>query len=481
MIGTLNLYRNGIKSGMRFLEKNKYHKHNVGSDTLANDLCVGCGVCAAICPNKCIKMNFTEMKEWRPNINEVACSECGLCVVCCPHSSKNLSNDIEKITSVENPEYYSISGCECYVAYDKKDENRKRSASGGAVTAILMELIKNNYVDAVVHMKRAWDYIGGIHYKADISYSEQELDLKRSSAYYALCFADILSTIKQADEPKRYVFVGGPCVINAIVRLFNHFPFNKNKIFTIALMCSHNVNGQFVDFLAESNKISRNHNFKVNLRDNEGIRTAYDYKNAFEFSDRIVRFDRFSTAYTTTWRNCFFAYNACFFCPDFYGAYADISVKDAWAAKWALNPLGSSMLVIRNQELAHTFKQMNSIFYERISPQILYEDQKISPILKHKEIVYRLHLNKAFKTNISWISLRKNLKNNIYKYYYTAKLSKILYCKTGYIGIYPLYIISSGPEKVKKIFLRIKNKLKKIVKKLLVTLGIDRLKSKVGK
>jgi len=461
--------------------KNKYHKHNVSNDTLTNDLCVGCGVCAAVCPNECIKMRFTRIKEWRPIINEAVCSECGLCVMCCPHSSKNLKNDIEKITSGENPEYYSINGCECYVAFDKQDENRKRSASGGAVTAILMDLIKNNYIDAVVHMKRGWDCIGGIHYKADISYSEQEIDLKRSSAYYALCFADILSIIKEAEKPKRYVFVGVPCFINAIVRLFKHPPFNKNKIITIALMCSHNVNGQFVDFIAESNKISKKQKFKVNLRDKEGIRTSYDYKNAFEFSDRVVRFDRFSTAYTTAWRNHFFAYNACFFCPDFYGVYADIAVKDAWAAKWAINPLGASMLVVRNQELAPMLRKMGSMFYEKISPQILYEDQKISPILKHKEIVYRLHLNKAFKTNISWISLRKNLKNNIYKYYYTAKLSKILYWKTGYIGIYPLYIISSGPEKVKKIFLGIKNKIKKIIENILFTLGIDKLKSKVGK
>jgi len=467
-----------IRGAMNLFHKQKYHKQNVRQDTVANDLCIGCGVCAAICPDECIEMLFTETKEWHPYIDEDSCSECGQCIACCPHSSRNLHDDIEEITTSEYPEYYGIIGHECRIAHERIDANRKRSASGGAVTAILMDLITNGHIDAVIHMKRNWDYIGGIHFQSDISYSAQEIDGKRSSAYYPLCLADVLLHIKRSDRPLRYACVGVPCFINAIVRAFDYPPFNRNHLLTVALMCSHNVTGQFTDFIAQSNKIPHNRKFRVNFRDKEDIPTAYDYTNAFEFDDSVIRFDRFRTAYTTAWRRHFFAYTACFFCPDFYGVRADVSVKDAWSAPWGLNSLGTSMLVVRNRELLSLVHNMAGLSCENIPSHTVFDDQRISPLIKQKEITSRLHMNNTFAAKISGRALRHNITNGTYLHYCMAKLSKALYRRRGFTGVYLLYRVCASGEKLKQMILNNIYRALSMIKVILICLGLQKLKTR---
>jgi coenzyme F420-reducing hydrogenase beta subunit len=59
------------------------------------------------------------------------------------------------------------------------------------------------------------------------------------------------------------------------------------------------------------------------------------------------------------WRNYFFAHEGCLYCPDFYGADADISFKDAWGAH-SRDPLGKSMLIVRNPGLTDLLEELRS-------------------------------------------------------------------------------------------------------------------------
>ncbi len=61
------------------MEKLRY-LDNVSTLTLDDDLCIGCSLCAEVCPH-----NVFEFKNGKPRVVDFnACMECGACVNNCP-------------------------------------------------------------------------------------------------------------------------------------------------------------------------------------------------------------------------------------------------------------------------------------------------------------------------------------------------------------------------------------------------------------
>jgi heterodisulfide reductase subunit A len=64
-----------------------------GDKAIVNEsLCIGCNVCAIICPYEAIKKNEKEIAE----VNEDACKGCGICAAQCPQNAiamKELTNE----------------------------------------------------------------------------------------------------------------------------------------------------------------------------------------------------------------------------------------------------------------------------------------------------------------------------------------------------------------------------------------------------
>ena len=81
--------------------------------------CSGCGACIAVCPKNAIEKRKTVLGAWVPEINADLCVNCGLCEKICKTSIQQ--NDFPK---------------RAYVAYNKNQDMRKISASGGAFSAL---------------------------------------------------------------------------------------------------------------------------------------------------------------------------------------------------------------------------------------------------------------------------------------------------------------------------------------------------------
>lgn len=56
--------------------------------------CVGCGVCAYICPNKAIEIVTVDERKL-PAVDIGRCCFCGLCVDYCPRSALSMTHDQE--------------------------------------------------------------------------------------------------------------------------------------------------------------------------------------------------------------------------------------------------------------------------------------------------------------------------------------------------------------------------------------------------
>ena len=90
------------------------------SSKLKNEFeCSGCGACITICPKNAITKKQTILGAWVSQINQNVCINCGLCEKVCENSqSKN--NHVKR----------------AYIAYNKDNDMRMKSASGGAFSAI---------------------------------------------------------------------------------------------------------------------------------------------------------------------------------------------------------------------------------------------------------------------------------------------------------------------------------------------------------
>ena len=57
--------------------------------------CVGCGLCATICPSQCIKITRAKGKVEKYEIELLRCIYCGFCVEACPYGAISLTENYE--------------------------------------------------------------------------------------------------------------------------------------------------------------------------------------------------------------------------------------------------------------------------------------------------------------------------------------------------------------------------------------------------
>jgi coenzyme F420-reducing hydrogenase beta subunit len=432
---------------------------HVGQSTVAYDHCIGCGICDVVCPHDAINMVYTSFKEIQPVINE-NCTKCTTCVKYCPFTNDKIENEAYKVTSSNNPNNFGVDEDNgLYIAYDRRDEKRVKSASGGVVTELAIDMLEKGLISAVVHADMQSGKIGEMHYNASISRTTEEVESKRSSFYAPISFNEVLQEFYDKDET--ILIIGVPCVIRGVNDVFTkNRHFKKNKIYTIALSCSHNVNGQFIDFLAESENISEEEIFKVNLRNKDDLIDANHYKNHFFKNDSyngeqtILKKDRFQTIFTETWRNYFFAMNVCNSCSDFWGYTADVSIKDAWG-KWSDDRLGKSIVIVRNNEINNLLNQNDNLIKEKESYEIIASSQEPTTRYKQVQIKDRIHKSKYHISNIF----------NGYTFkFLISRYSKKWYIEHGYKKTYTRLKYLVKIAKIFELIGKVMNKIKKKVK-----------------
>lgn len=399
------------------LKKNR--DKTVVQSTVKHDLCINCGLCKVVCPTEAITLKKNKNLEYTPVIDKKKCVSCGLCAKYCVHTKQKLEKEALKVISIDEPHTYGLCGAQYFVAYDPDRHQRQKCCSGGAVTKLAVWLLENRKIDAMIHVERLWSKRGQLHYGARISSSVDEIKENVSSAYQPIDFSDVLDKLEAG---KTYLITATPCVIRAVKYLFkNHKSFNKIKIFTCALICSHNTNSQYIDFLAETYNLSNKEDWQVNIRNKDDIPDANNFNNhIYTRTKDLLKMNRNESGWTHNWRSYYFAMNVCNYCPDFWGYEGDISVKDAWG-EWASDPLGKSIVVVRNDELKNYINQCGLVL-DVLDYEIMRNHQAGTSIYKQTE-----SKNKMFSPFYS----QCNRKNGLFKNKIISLSTKFLYRHFG--------------------------------------------------
>ena len=367
--------------------------HTVIDSTVSKGYCSGCGICQSVCPTGALRIKYSNEKKYVPEIDEKLCKNCSACEKYCPNSCYEKGNQLGLLSKAQDPISFGIDhACGYYRCKSRNKDAVMRSASGGFVTEFAAELLRQGVIDCVLHGERIYSHTGEEHFQSCISWNSSDLDNRRSSIYGPLSFASALSELH--GKSLKILAIGVPCAINGLKKLFQTEPvYSKNQLYTIALVCSHNVTGQFTDFLADYYGISVQDRYFVNLRGkNHNMKDHNEFRLHYKKSDGIKIIDEDRKVFNVLWRNYYFAMHACNYCMDLWGANADISVKDCWDTEGRNDQYGSNLVIFRNREFLSLFEKMQSLEIETIPFERVRVCEYPAAVYKQKDILKRIDI-----------------------------------------------------------------------------------------
>jgi coenzyme F420 hydrogenase subunit beta len=371
-------------------------KSNV-DQVVKKNLCSGCGVCAAACPTDAIEIVFNKNKEYNPVVSFEKCIDCGRCLEVCPFSDKNLIQKTKKPEENAINSIISIKRC-----FTNNEEMYLKSASGGALGTLLTYLLEIGEIDSVIHVESLYGNFKEKFFISSISTKSKDINKKRGSAYYPIEFSTVLKKIKEDKKFNKVAIVGVPCTISAIRKLCKiDKKYNKKIKYFFALVCSHNVNGQFAEYITYNILKNKNEDAKLIFRDKKGIKNDWDFLNTVITKSKKISENRHKY-FTKSWRGYFFSLNPCLYCTDFLGNNADASFKDAWGFKNLIEKQGESVIIIRDDDLLSIIDNLSKkglMENYPLSVEELIESQK-------KTFIYKTFYNKQH------IERKLALKNN---------------------------------------------------------------------
>lgn len=178
-----------------------------------NRECCGCTACLHVCPLNCITMQEDEEGFTYPVIDGEKCIHCKKCEKVCPVRNTNNNNNRTKT----------------FVGYNKNEEIRKQSSSGG-IFSVLAEWILQQ---RGVVFGAAFDEKFEVHHIA--IETEVELEKLRGSKYVQSRLENVYTETKKYLEKKRKVlFTGTAC---QIAGLKNYLDKEYENLYTVDVLC----------------------------------------------------------------------------------------------------------------------------------------------------------------------------------------------------------------------------------------------------
>jgi len=337
------------------------------------DLCAGCGICMNICPSQCISININKNKGiFYPKLDEQKCNLCGFCLKVCPGINSDFSQDIPEhwLSLPSHPyvgHYSSI-----YLGFSKNQEIQFNGASGGMVTAFLLYLLENNFIDGAVVTRMCES--DPLKAEPFIAKTRQELIEAQKSKYCPVSLGNILKELENYHG--RYALVGLPCHISGIRKLLKYKKALLNKIsFLIGLFCSRTPSFNATLHLLMKKGISLNEVLSLQYRGygHPGFMTV-QLKNG-----EIIKIPHLDYDYWGYMFYKFFIPPRCYLCPDKLAFQADISMGDNWS-HLLKQPKGSSTIVVREPlcgSILQKMKKDNLITLEEIDLNVLITSQDL--------------------------------------------------------------------------------------------------------
>lgn len=229
---------------------------------IEKEKCTGCHACANECPKKCIDMIADTEGFLYPLVDESRCIHCNLCEKVCPVIEKNRTSNAPK----------------AYAVINKNEEIRKESSSGGVFTLIAEYVLSN---DGVV-FGAAFDE--DFNVKHILVYSYDDLNKLRGSKYLQSTIGDTYEQVKKLlDNNKMVYYTGTPCQIEGLLKYLKK---GYSNLITQDIIChgvpSPRVWKDYLVFISNSKPKGVSFREKSNGWQNYNVNILFE--NGFEYN-----------------------------------------------------------------------------------------------------------------------------------------------------------------------------------------------------
>jgi len=308
-------------------------------------LCVGCGVCV----RNGVTMELNRYGELIPHSEAGAVARDVAHI--CPFSPESFNeDDLSARRFPTSASSHPLIGRfeAAYVGHAAEDGFRGDGSSGGLVSWVAAELLREGLVDGVAHVAalrcplpdgRLFDY--------RISRSIEDLRAGAKSRYHPVELSRVIAEMRET--PGRYAVVGIPCFIKAIHLLSREDPLLGARIaFTLGLFCGHMKSARLGESFAWQLGVAPGRMTSIDYRVKNPDRPANWYRARIWHLDGAPREQDWWHLVDGDWGAGFFQNSACDFCDDVVAETADISFGDSWVEPYASDGRGVNVVVVRS-------------------------------------------------------------------------------------------------------------------------------------
>ena len=372
-------------------------------DIVDNKDCTGCWGCVNICPKSCITMKTNKEGFDYPIVNEDYCIKCKKCINICPilHKSEVDNNPI------------------AYACFNKDEEVRRESSSGGIFTLIATNIIEDN---GVVFGARFNDL-----FEVEHNYIESVEDIKvfRGSKYVQSKMGYTFTKVKKfLEDGRKVLFSGTPCQIGGLKSFLGK---DYKNLICIDIIC-HGVPSPLA-WKKYKNEISSGKKITdVSFRDKTyGWK---DYSFRMDFEDGTRYFEKGAeNKYIRGFIGDIYLRNSCYQCK-FKSLHrlSDLTLADFWGIENINSDMddgkGTSFVIVNSE-------RGNNIF-QQIKEKIELEKANLEEVIKYNMSAvrssYKNPRREYFFRNINRFKFNKLVEKTFKGSIYSRLKNKIYIC-----------------------------------------------------
>lgn len=375
---------------------------NVCELVVPNDLCVGCGVCAGICPAGVLTMCFNEFGAYIPVEEKEGClPKCDLCLRACPFTDQEDNEDTlaqaafaQTLGIRHTPElgYY----LDTYVGYSRVNSHREKGASGGLVTWFLETLLTRDMVDRVICVMPNPGDPQKLFRFAVLSSVGTIRDASRS-CYYPVEMSGVIQEI--LSQEGQYAITGLPCFLKGLrLAMRKDRRLSRRIVALVGLVCGQTKTRLFAEYLCAACGGDPDNLVEIQFKLKDPTRSVMDYAHQFTWKDQdrlISRKMYWTEGIQNIWTRDYFKPNACNFCDDVFAETADVVFMDAWLSPYIYDSQGHSLVINRQAAFKSLWDEMLNADEINLAP-ISFSSviQSQTNVLHNKRVLlqYRLYL-----------------------------------------------------------------------------------------
>jgi len=285
------------------------------TQVVRNGLCIGCGLCEAIAPDR-VKMKMTDYGSLRPSpTNLFTTEEEARLLACCPGviAESRIKTELHK--DLIWGHYSSMS-----YAWAGDPELRFRAAAGGALTALGVHLLKSRLASFILHVRAIPEQ--PMRSQWTISTTPEQVISSCGSRYGPV--APLAGLIQALDRNQPFAIIAKPCDIGAVHR-YSQLDSRVNELCVarLVMVCG----GQ--------SRLTKSSNLLKQLGVEEDELSLFRYRGyGNPGSARVETTDggAYEIGYVELWQDeaSWMLETRCKMCPDALGEAADIAASDVW-------------------------------------------------------------------------------------------------------------------------------------------------------